>query len=122
MGPLDQFKVLGYSDIVRRYGAAFMFDTGTSTGVIGGHSKVDKVDRLAIGTSLTYLYIFRPINSVSIRHQRPFRAITAADDTTIIFHSGMSHSLLYPVHWMGLFDIFMDSRRPFQVRAYDPEP
>ena len=98
MGLLGQYIVIGCSHLVRRHGAAFMFDTGTSTGVIGGHSKVDKVDRLAIGTSLTSLYIFQPINSVSIRHQRPFRAATAADDTNIIFHSGMSHSLLNSMH------------------------
>jgi hypothetical protein len=28
------------------------------------------------------------INAVAIRHQRPFRAATASDDTTIVFHQG----------------------------------
>ncbi|CAG8553172.1 26236_t:CDS:10 [Dentiscutata erythropus] len=43
-----------------RYGRAFLFDTGSSVGEISGHTK--------------------PINSVSIRQQRPFRAATASDD------------------------------------------
>lgn len=29
------------------------------------------------------------VNAVSIRQQRPFKAATASDDTTIVFHSGM---------------------------------
>lgn len=45
-----------------------MFDTGSSTGDIIGHSKT--------------------VNAVSIRHQRPFRATTASDDATIAFHHG----------------------------------
>lgn len=51
-----------------RFGYAFNVDTGTSTGDISGHSKV--------------------INAVSIRNQRPYRAATASDDTTIVFHQG----------------------------------
>ncbi|KAG6919841.1 hypothetical protein DXG01_000346 [Tephrocybe rancida] len=43
-------------------------DSGTSTGEISGHAKT--------------------INAVSIRHQRPFRAATAADDGLIVFHQG----------------------------------
>lgn len=54
-----------------RFGYAFNMDTGTSTGEIGGHSKT--------------------INAVSIRNQRPFRAATAADDNTIVFHQGRSY-------------------------------
>ena len=46
-----------------------MFDTGTSTGEIIGHSKA--------------------INAVAIRDQRPFRAATAGDDNLIIFHQGV---------------------------------
>jgi hypothetical protein len=45
-----------------------MFDTGTSTGEIIGHSKA--------------------INAVTIRQQRPFRAATAGDDNLIVFHQG----------------------------------
>ena len=49
-----------------------MFDSGTSTGEIAGHTKV--------------------INAVSIRHQRPFRAATASDDCTIVFHTGEDYA------------------------------
>ena len=45
-----------------------MFDTGSSTGDIIGHSKT--------------------VNAVSIRRQRPFRVATASDDVTIAFHHG----------------------------------
>jgi len=50
-----------------------MFDTGSSTGDIIGHSKT--------------------VNAVSIRRQRPFRVATASDDVTIGFHHGKSNSL-----------------------------
>jgi hypothetical protein len=50
-----------------------MFDTGSSTGDIIGHSK--------------------NVNAVSIRHQRPFRAATASDDVTIVFHHGKDKPL-----------------------------
>lgn len=46
-----------------------MFDSGSSTGEISGHTKV--------------------VNAVSIRQQRPFKAATASDDTTIVFHTGV---------------------------------
>ena len=49
-----------------------MFDTGSSTGDIIGHSKT--------------------VNAVSIRRQRPFRAVTASDDVTIAFHHGKDNS------------------------------
>lgn len=49
-----------------------MFDTGSSTGDIIGHSKT--------------------VNAVSIRRQRPFRAATASDDSTVGFHHGKSDS------------------------------
>lgn len=52
-----------------RYGHGFTSDSGNSTGEIGGHSK--------------------PINAVAIRHQRPFRAVTASDDYTLVFHTGV---------------------------------
>jgi hypothetical protein len=43
-----------------RFGRAFMFDSGSSVGEIGGHSKT--------------------VNSVDIKPSRPFRAITVSDD------------------------------------------
>ncbi|CCL99609.1 uncharacterized protein FIBRA_01627 [Fibroporia radiculosa] len=61
-------RIIAVGDGRDKFGHAFMMDTGSSTGEIIGHSKI--------------------INAVSIRHQRPFRAATAADDATIIFHQG----------------------------------
>ncbi|KAI8327787.1 WD40-repeat-containing domain protein [Chlamydoabsidia padenii] len=52
-----------------RFGHAFLFDTLSSVGEITGHSKT--------------------INSVSIRQQRPFRAVTASDDMTLAFSHGV---------------------------------
>ncbi|WWC68604.1 uncharacterized protein I206_102534 [Kwoniella pini CBS 10737] len=52
-----------------KFGAAFFMDSGSSCGEITGHSK--------------------PINSLSIRHQRPFKAISGSDDNSIIFHSAV---------------------------------
>ncbi|KAG8933865.1 WD40 repeat-like protein [Tulasnella sp. 418] len=53
-----------------KFGHAFQVDTGSAAGEIGaGHSKF--------------------INAVSIRHQRPFRAVTGGDDGRLVFHSGV---------------------------------
>ncbi|CAG8441277.1 17396_t:CDS:10 [Dentiscutata heterogama] len=54
-----------------RYGRAFLYDTGSSVGEISGHTK--------------------PINSVSIRQLRPFRAATASDDFSVIFLHGVPY-------------------------------
>ncbi|TRM63711.1 WD40-repeat-containing domain protein [Schizophyllum amplum] len=61
-------RIIAVGDGRDKFGHAFMMDTGTSTGEISGHSKT--------------------INAVAIRHQRPFRAATAADDALIVFHTG----------------------------------
>ncbi|KII87874.1 hypothetical protein PLICRDRAFT_42397 [Plicaturopsis crispa FD-325 SS-3] len=61
-------RILAVGNGREKFGHAFMMDTGSSTGEISGHSKV--------------------INAVSIRHQRPYRAATAADDGLIVFHQG----------------------------------
>ncbi|KAI0066923.1 WD40 repeat-like protein [Artomyces pyxidatus] len=61
-------RIIAVGDGKEKFGHAFMFDSGTSTGEIIGHSKA--------------------INAVAIRHQRPFRAATAADDSLIVFHQG----------------------------------
>ncbi|KAF8483465.1 WD40 repeat-like protein [Russula ochroleuca] len=61
-------RIIAVGDGKEKFGHAFMFDSGSSTGEIIGHSKV--------------------INAVAIRHQRPFRAATAGDDNLIIFHQG----------------------------------
>ncbi|KAI1787572.1 WD40 repeat-like protein [Ganoderma leucocontextum] len=62
-------RIIAVGDGRDKFGHAFMFDTGSSTGEIIGHAKT--------------------INAVSIRQQRPFRAATAADDATIVFHQGV---------------------------------
>ncbi|KAF6764248.1 WD-repeat-containing protein [Ephemerocybe angulata] len=62
-------RIVAVGDGRDKFGHAFMMDSGSSTGEIIGHSKA--------------------INAVAIRHQRPFRAATAGDDATIIFHSGV---------------------------------
>ncbi|KAF7316478.1 WD-REPEATS-REGION domain-containing protein [Mycena indigotica] len=61
-------RIIAVGDGREKFGHAFMFDTGSSTGEISGHTKA--------------------INAVAIRHQRPFRAATAGDDGLIIFHQG----------------------------------
>ncbi|KAK0458981.1 WD40 repeat-like protein [Desarmillaria tabescens] len=61
-------RIIAVGDGREKFGHAFMMDTGSSTGEIIGHSKA--------------------INAVAIRHQRPFRAATAADDNLIVFHQG----------------------------------
>ncbi|KAI0738973.1 WD40 repeat-like protein [Daedaleopsis nitida] len=65
----DSKRIIAVGDGRDKFGHAFMMDTGSSTGEIIGHAKT--------------------INAVSIRHQRPFRAATAADDASIVFHQGV---------------------------------
>ncbi|KAI9301642.1 hypothetical protein BJ944DRAFT_168717, partial [Cunninghamella echinulata] len=62
-------RIIAVGDGKERFGHAFLFDTLSSVGEITGHSKV--------------------INSVSIRQQRPFRAVTASDDMTVSFFHGV---------------------------------
>ncbi|CAI2177466.1 20100_t:CDS:10 [Funneliformis geosporum] len=61
-------RIIAVGNGKERYGHAFLFDTGSSSGEIIGHSKV--------------------INSVSIRQKRPMRAATASDDFTVVFFHG----------------------------------
>ncbi|CAO3671286.1 unnamed protein product [Rhizopus stolonifer] len=61
-----------------RFGHTFTFDTLSSVGEVTGHSKV--------------------INSVSIRHQRPFRAVTASDDLTVAFFHGVPFKYVKSIH------------------------
>ncbi|KAG0164476.1 WD repeat-containing protein 1 [Apophysomyces sp. BC1034] len=62
-------RLIAVGDGKTRFGHAFLFDTLSSVGEISGHAKV--------------------INSVSIRQQRPFRAVTASDDMTVSFYNGV---------------------------------
>lgn len=52
-----------------RFGAAFLWDTGSKVGEVAGHSKI--------------------INSVDIRQKRPYRMITGSDDTCVSFSEGL---------------------------------
>ncbi|KAF8609737.1 WD40 repeat-like protein [Ceratobasidium sp. AG-I] len=67
----DSQRIIAVGDGREKFGAAFNMDSGNSTGEISGHSKV--------------------INAASIRHQRPFRAATAGDDSTIVFYTGVPY-------------------------------
>lgn len=62
-------RLIAVGDGKERFGHGFTSDSGNSTGEVGGHSK--------------------PVNAVAIRHQRPFRAVTAGDDSTLVFHTGV---------------------------------
>ncbi|KAL0959696.1 hypothetical protein HGRIS_011391 [Hohenbuehelia grisea] len=64
-------RIIAVGDGREKFGHAFMMESGSSTGEIIGHSKV--------------------INAVAIRAQRPFRAATAGDDSTIVFHQGVPY-------------------------------
>ncbi len=52
-----------------RFGAAFFMDSGSSCGEIAGHAKA--------------------ITSLSVRHQRPFRAISGSDDNSVVLHTAV---------------------------------
>ncbi len=75
-----------------RFGHAFLFDTASSAGEIGGHSK--------------------QINSVSIRSERPFRAVTASDDFTVNFYSGVPFKFVKSIN---------DHTRFVQCVRYSPK-
>jgi hypothetical protein len=84
-------------------------DTGTSCGEIAGHSKVRIVHfrKFIVHKSLS----LKVINAVSIRQQRPFRAVTAADDSTIIFY----HGIVFAAHSIRRGDSLYYSRRALQI-------
>ncbi|KAL1925563.1 uncharacterized protein VTP21DRAFT_446 [Calcarisporiella thermophila] len=64
----ESMRIIAVGDGREKFGHAFQFDSGSSSGEISGHSKV--------------------VNSVSMRMGRPFRAVTASDDMTVVFHTG----------------------------------
>lgn len=51
-----------------------MFDSASSVGEINGHSKI--------------------VNSVSIRPNRPFRAVTCSDDLSVNFYHGVPYKFV----------------------------
>ncbi|KAF9085229.1 hypothetical protein BGX23_009844 [Mortierella sp. AD031] len=62
-------RIIAVGDGKEKFGHAFLADTGSSCGEIMGHSKV--------------------INTVAIRHTRPFRAVTGGDDNSLVFSHGV---------------------------------
>jgi WD repeat-containing protein 1 (actin-interacting protein 1) len=62
-------RIIGVGEGKDKFGHAFLFDSASSVGEISGHSKA--------------------INSVSIKPNRPLRAITASDDMTVNFYHGV---------------------------------
>lgn len=54
-----------------RFGHFFFAETGSSCGEVSGHGKV--------------------INSVALKSTRPFKAVTASDDTNLVFYSGVPY-------------------------------
>ncbi|EED23584.1 actin cortical patch component, putative [Talaromyces stipitatus ATCC 10500] len=65
----DSQRIIAVGDGKQRYGHCFTWDSGNSVGEIYGHTQ--------------------PINSVSIRQQRPLRAAAAGDDKTLVFYHGV---------------------------------
>lgn len=62
-------RVVAVGEGKEKFGSAFTFDSGNSVGEISGHSK--------------------PINSIAIRQQRPFRAVYVFC-SLIFFHTEQS--------------------------------
>ncbi|KAH9809257.1 WD40-repeat-containing domain protein [Melampsora americana] len=61
-------RIIAVGEGRERYGHAFTIDGGNSVGEIGGHSKT--------------------IRAVCMKASRPYRAVTASDDTTLAFFQG----------------------------------
>ncbi|KAL8783735.1 MAG: hypothetical protein Q9213_004416 [Squamulea squamosa] len=64
----DSARIIAVGDGKEKYGHCITADSGNSVGEISGHSS--------------------QINSVSIRQQRPLRAMTGSDDTSLVFYHG----------------------------------
>lgn len=64
----DSQRIIAVGDGKERFGHCFTADSGNSVGEISGHSS--------------------QINCVSIRQQRPLRAATGSDDTSLVFYHG----------------------------------
>ncbi|PVI02208.1 WD40 repeat-like protein [Periconia macrospinosa] len=64
----DSQRIVAVGDGKERFGHFVTADSGNSCGEISGHSS--------------------QINTVSLRQQRPFRAVTGSDDTSLVFYHG----------------------------------
>ncbi|KAL8930846.1 MAG: hypothetical protein Q9208_000387 [Pyrenodesmia sp. 3 TL-2023] len=65
----DSARIIAVGDGKEKFGHCITADSGNSVGEISGHSS--------------------QINCVSIRQQRPLRAITGSDDTSLVFYHGV---------------------------------
>lgn len=54
----------------------------------------------ALSSQIQTHIVHQAINAVAIRHQRPYRAATAADDNLIVFHQG-EHCRILPLNCMA---------------------
>ncbi|GME70461.1 unnamed protein product [Ambrosiozyma monospora] len=64
----DSNRIIAVGDGKERYGHCFTYDSGNTVGEISGHSA--------------------PINAVSIKPNRPYRAVTVSDDAGLVFMQG----------------------------------
>ncbi|KAL9035290.1 MAG: hypothetical protein Q9214_006652, partial [Letrouitia sp. 1 TL-2023] len=64
----DSTRIIAVGDGKEKYGHCITADSGNTVGEISGHSS--------------------QINAVSIRQQRPLRAATGSDDTSLVFYHG----------------------------------
>ncbi|MCJ1436907.1 WD40 repeat-like protein [Xylographa pallens] len=64
----DSQRIIAVGDGKERFGHCITADSGNTVGEISGHSS--------------------QVNSVSIRQQRPLRAATGSDDTSLVFYHG----------------------------------
>ncbi|KAF1963264.1 WD40 repeat-like protein [Byssothecium circinans] len=64
----DSQRIIAVGDGKERFGHCITADSGNSVGEISGHSS--------------------QINCVAIRQQRPLRAVTGSDDTSLVFYHG----------------------------------
>ncbi|KAJ3309639.1 hypothetical protein HDV04_005889 [Boothiomyces sp. JEL0838] len=62
-------RIIGVGEGKDKFGHAFLFDSASSVGEISGHAKA--------------------INSVSIKPNRPLRAVTGSDDFTVNYYHGV---------------------------------
>jgi len=64
----DSTRIFACGDGKEVRAAAMIWDTGSKTGEVGGHTK--------------------QVNSISFRSQRPFRVVTGSEDMQVAFHQG----------------------------------
>lgn len=64
----DNTRIVAAGDGKEVRAVAMIADTGSKTGVVGGHGK--------------------QVNSIAFKNQRPFRIVTGAEDNSVIFHEG----------------------------------